>query len=399
MTSCLTDTATRQVIVACLLMWSTGCVALLEPGGDEAINWDKRAESLARVESPERDSIAGVYAVSAGSEQFGNTVVLRWSDDTLCLLATNEVIYAAMIGGIDTSQGFYFAGYYRTVRSGTTGRLRFSGPREGALRFFSGAYGTATTLALSRVRPLHAQQEPFYVIAHRGGGRNSDRLMRSENSLAMVQHAATLGANAVEIDVARTRDNQLIVFHDKTFSPRTVQGTYLLGPVTAFTLSDIRNYGRLKYGEPIPTLEEMLNFIIDSTEILLVWLDVKEASVMDLALREQGRAIRRGRTMSILIGIPTVEVFHAYMSSAVRDKAPVLCELDRSYVVRLGAACKIWAPRWTNGDEVRQRDDGRKVVTWTLDVRDYMEQFLARDLDGILTNYPSLLAGMYYSRP
>ena len=63
----------------------------------------------------------------------------------------------------------------------------------------------------------------------------------------------------------------------------------------------------------------------------------------------------------------------------------------------------FWAPRWTNGipsgDIARVQYAGVKVFVWTLDVRDFIEDFLYdSEVDGILSNYPSLVAGMYYSR-
>ncbi|MCK7516838.1 MAG: hypothetical protein MZV64_03515 [Ignavibacteriales bacterium] len=42
---------------------------------------------------------------------------------------------------------------------------------------------------------------------------------------------------------------------------------------------------------------------------------------------------------------------------------------------------------------------GKKVIVWTLDVRDYIEDFLVNgEVDGAVTNYPSLVAGIYYSK-
>jgi glycerophosphoryl diester phosphodiesterase len=41
--------------------------------------------------------------------------------------------------------------------------------------------------------------------------------------------------------------------------------------------------------------------------------------------------------------------------------------------------------------------EGRKVLSWTLDQADYIQEFIqAGHFDGILTNYPSLVAYYYY---
>ena len=40
---------------------------------------------------------------------------------------------------------------------------------------------------------------------------------------------------------------------------------------------------------------------------------------------------------------------------------------------------------------------GEKIFVWTLDVRDFIFDFLKSDnVDGILSNYPSLVAGIKY---
>jgi len=39
------------------------------------------------------------------------------------------------------------------------------------------------------------------------------------------------------------------------------------------------------------------------------------------------------------------------------------------------------------------------VFTWTLDVKEYIQDYLYdNEVDGILSNYPSLVIGMEYSR-
>ncbi|MCK7516839.1 MAG: hypothetical protein MZV64_03520 [Ignavibacteriales bacterium] len=105
----------------------------------------------------------------------------------------------------------------------------------------------------------------------------------------MIIHSPIMGATGIEIDVKRTRDGQLIVFHDDTFSPRTVKGAYLLGSVEDYDLNQIKAFGQLINGETIPTLSEALRAVIDRTKLSLVWLDLKDASNVDETIRIQKR--------------------------------------------------------------------------------------------------------------
>lgn len=58
----------------------------------------------------------------------------------------------------------------------------------------------------------HASREnPFLFVGHRGAS-----YLAPENTLASIQLAWDLGADAAECDVMLTRDNQVILFHDKS---------------------------------------------------------------------------------------------------------------------------------------------------------------------------------------
>ncbi|MBC7749893.1 MAG: glycerophosphodiester phosphodiesterase family protein [Methylotenera sp.] len=81
------------------------------------------------------------------------------------------------------------------------------------------------------------------VIAHRSDWRNFP-----ENSLEAMESAITIGVDMVEMDVAKTKDNQLIIMHDKTLD-RTTTGK---GLVSDNTLESIRTL-YLKNGLSIPT--------------------------------------------------------------------------------------------------------------------------------------------------
>ncbi|WP_179352323.1 glycerophosphodiester phosphodiesterase family protein [Winogradskyella vidalii] len=92
------------------------------------------------------------------------------------------------------------------------------------------------------------------VISHRGDWRNAP-----ENSIQAIQNCIEMGVDMVEIDIHRTKDNQLVVIHDSKLD-RTTTGK---GPVKEWTLDSLRTL-RLKNGtgrpthHKIPTLREAL---------------------------------------------------------------------------------------------------------------------------------------------
>ncbi len=395
------------------LLILNSCLILLPTEPDIYVNDDYTVQ----LSENSKSVMNGVYAVDDGQDLFGEEVVGIWKNRRWCMYAKHDVHFSECAGG-PVGDLIEISGYVRIVRSGSWQNLNLSiSPDEGATELIHdtipknivirGKASFGSDILLRKIRPInYTSPADFYVIAHRGGGRNSERLGKSENSLEMIRYAEILGANGVEIDVKRTRDRQLILFHDDTFSPRTVKGTYLLGNVENFDLNQIKQFGQLINGESIPTLEEALKLIIDETNLSLIWIDLKEPGIVDAIILAQERAINYalsvGRNIKILMGIPTDEIYSAYNSSNYKNITPVLVELDASIAKSL-PTCEAWAPRWTNGtpskgilDEMHSRNI--LVFTWTLDVRDYINDFLNAQVDGILSNYPSLVAGMYYSR-
>lgn len=93
-------------------------------------------------------------------------------------------------------------------------------------------------------------------IAHRGASGYAP-----ENTRAAFDLAITMGAHAIETDVALTRDGALVLVHDETVD-RTTDGH---GPVTDHTLSDLQAldagawFDRRFAGERILTLAEALD--------------------------------------------------------------------------------------------------------------------------------------------
>ncbi|MEK6570557.1 MAG: glycerophosphodiester phosphodiesterase family protein [Bacteroidota bacterium] len=102
---------------------------------------------------------------------------------------------------------------------------------------------------------LRAADKRLLVVAHRGcSGR------APENTVAAFEMALEFGADMIECDVRLTKDDEVVVFHDRTLN-RTTDGG---GPVEERTLEDLKKldagswFSRRFSGERIPTLNEVL---------------------------------------------------------------------------------------------------------------------------------------------
>lgn len=117
------------------------------------------------------------------------------------------------------------------------------------------------------------------LLRHRGvllGCHRGDRANFPENTMEAFRGAAKLGVDAIETDVRRTKDNHLVLIHDRDVA-RTTDGE---GFVDEMTLSEIKALdaggwkGEQFRGAKIPTAEEFLDFV-RPTHLIVNW-ELKE---------------------------------------------------------------------------------------------------------------------------
>lgn len=110
-----------------------------------------------------------------------------------------------------------------------------------------------TAIFLSICFSMNAQNAQIYYIAHRGASYDAP-----ENTLASAKLAWKMNADAVEIDIQLSKDNQIMVIHDSN-TKRTTGENYIVMNTNSDVLRklDAGSHKGKKYkGEKIPFLEE-----------------------------------------------------------------------------------------------------------------------------------------------
>jgi glycerophosphoryl diester phosphodiesterase len=190
-------------------------------------------------------------------------------------------------------------------------------------------------------------------------------------------------------------------------NPRLVQKGSLIGKPENYTFKELQSFVRLIHGEQIPSLEAMLDVIVTQTKIKFVYIDCKSTSLpgLDVIASIQKAALEKAaslnRNVGIYLGIPTDDILNGFLALPNYQSIPSLCELSIDDLQQ--ANSHVWSPRWTEGlqnSEVASlHTQGKIAVTWTVDVPDFMLQYLQEGLfDGMLTDYPTLLAFYYYGQ-
>jgi len=216
-------------------------------------------------------------------------------------------------------------------------------------------------------------------IGHRGA-----RAYAPENTIASFRKALKIGVDAGELDVRKTKDSQLVVIHDADVK-RTTDGE---GLVSELTLKEIKGFST-DGGEKIPTLEEALDFLDKKVK---VFIELKEVGV-----EVQVLSIVRGK------GLEKNVVIVSFLEEALKKvreldkdvetgliyakhKNPVKAalELKANYLVALY--------RFAHTANVAEaHESGLKVVVWTINTPQEVEEYATKGVDGITSDKPDIL--------
>jgi glycerophosphoryl diester phosphodiesterase len=376
----------------------------------------------------QRTALEGIYSIGEADDNFGKEAALKWSyvaseKDTTYYLSffCSEDVRYFICQGKKTDSLVLLNGYWRNVENTKTGKAHFtvsvadlSGENFAAAEQrlslkISGSFGVKDDepekkISFTYQRPLNTKV-PYYIIAHRGGGRNNDLLPASENSVEIIPLAAQLGANGIEIDIQVTKDGVPVLFHDANVNSRLTTKTGIRGAIDTYTFAELEKKVKLKRGGKIPTLKETLDTILTKTPLEFVWIDCKykEAIPIIRALQKEylEKAKTVGRKLDIVIGVPDEEVMAALMKLQDYKNIPSLCELDTVKAQQINA--NIWAPSWVKGHQdeavAAVHAKGKLAFVYTVDVPDKIKEFMYEaKFNGICTNRPTMAAYYYYAR-
>lgn len=376
-----------------------------------------------------RAAMEGVYDVGNGSDIFGSLTAIKWS---YVIVGNDTSFHASGFFGTDIAYficegrqlngSILLNGYWRKMVSTETGLIRLTiTEANGAALLLSpspvinagdvvldGVFGNGQeepqqAIRFTYNRKLYHSATPFNILAHRSGGRNSDLLPVSENSVEMILKTAEFGSTGIEIDVRFTKDGIPIIYHDNDLNLRETQKSGLVGPIENYTYAELSAFVRLIHGERIPTLRQALSAFVDQTQLSFVWLDTKYIGSLErVRIIQQEflqRAAQQGRNVEIVIGLPGQEQLNNFLSLTNFASTPSLCELSVENLHQANSL--IWAPRFTEGTQNEKvaaiHAEGKRAFVWTLDVPEFIEQYINEGhFDGILSNYPSCTAFYYY---
>jgi glycerophosphoryl diester phosphodiesterase len=271
------------------------------------------------------------------------------------------------------------------------------------------------------LRPVDVPAE-LLQWAHQGGAREGP----SNTLWAMHKAVRELGANALELDVHRTRDKALVVVHDRKLG-RVSNGSkriskMTLGEVQAVDAAywwvpgKLEDHDAAEYplrgrhvDDPslrIPTVEQVLDEFPD-VPLTIEIKAIRAAKPLVELLRGRDR---RNVTLTAFLDY---RLWPIRRTAPAVDFAPALGYLAwfrlrlalrvpprRSSYQRIQAPTKIWGVTFLDPKRfiAAARRAGLKIDAWTIDDPAEMARLIGDGVDGIMTDCPSVLAEVVRQR-
>jgi len=215
-------------------------------------------------------------------------------------------------------------------------------------------------------------------VAHRGASG-----YYRENSITAFEHAQALDADIVELDVQKTKDGVIVVYHDKTI--KTSEGKKY---VSSLTWKALR-----KADSRICTLEQAIECIRQTDMIVMV--EFKATGIVDPVIKIVEDGGMGNRVMYSGFDLPTLQQIEK-----------IRPEVDTAWSINSAAGVKnvIASPEeydvdialvnhsYLTTETIRDLHlAGKGVYAWTVNTKSRIEECIQMGADGILTNYPDYM--------
>jgi glycerophosphoryl diester phosphodiesterase len=223
------------------------------------------------------------------------------------------------------------------------------------------------------------------VIAHRGFASGC-----RENTIAAFDKAISIGADMIELDIRKTRDNRFIVFHNSRLEDM---------PISGLRFDELRKIG-LSKGYEIPELDEALQFIGNRA---LLDIEIKEAGhekeIIEIILNrlktdrfiissfndhsiKTAKKINRNITTGLILGSEKPKNLIATRLSEIFPFFR-LKKTGADILVPHWKILRIW-------EILGFVSLRRNIIVWTVNEENHMRRLMKKGITGFITDSPDL---------
>lgn len=229
----------------------------------------------------------------------------------------------------------------------------------------------------------------FVNYAHRGASAYAP-----ENTMSSFKKAFQLGSNGIELDLQKTKDGKLVIFHDKEIDKKS-NGT---GKISDYTYNELLEldfgswFGKEFKNEKIVLFEDFMQSVSDKNLILAI--ELKEEGIEKDTLEIINKYYNKD---NIFI---TSFIYNALLNVRKFDnniKIGWLIEDDInkrnvSELVKISGNQICPPANLVSKEGIKlARENGLSVRLWGVSNEEIMERVYKFDIDGMTVNFPDKL--------
>ncbi|MFX0205575.1 MAG: glycerophosphodiester phosphodiesterase [Candidatus Hodarchaeota archaeon] len=233
-----------------------------------------------------------------------------------------------------------------------------------------------------------------WIIAHRGASG-----ICPENTMEAFWTAIVAGADIIEFDLQLTADNEIVVFHDRTVD--RVFNRKLGNTIKDYALKGLQEQDVGSWFDPayswvrIPTLHEVLEKLPKETSMIIELkspdprLGTDLLNMLDDTKKSLGTGYISVRDVTTYNSVRDASSQHR-LGLMQKQRAPIellnLLEEEGIQIVQVR-----WQ-HWQNSEWIKLKESKALITAYYADYPSEYDFLCQKEIDGILTNYPSRLA-------
>ena len=256
---------------------------------------------------------------------------------------------------------------------------------------------------IAALRVAYGPLRPIRTIAHRGASWGYP-----ENTIAAVKGGIEAGSDAIEVDVYRTKDGEVVLFHDhdvhRTTNFKHAYADYRSASINDFTFKELQKLdagswkGRDFRWERIPSLKKALETLRGKSTMLIeikpdniskdVARVVREAKMENEVVVQSFSAKAVRDFHAELPGVPMAFLTGSRVSSDPIERARAhLRSAREAHANALGVNYQLVTPEYLA--EVHRH--AMSVWVYTVNEHEVMDALVRMGVDGIITDRPAML--------
>lgn len=226
----------------------------------------------------------------------------------------------------------------------------------------------------SRFDEIFPQDSSVKIIAHRAGGNEA-----AENTVSGLETAYLKGAYGSEIDIQRTKDNHYVINHDGNFE-RVADDKR---KPEEMTLEEVKQLS--VEGEPIPTLEEMLEA---SRGKVILFIELKGNTADQKMADDVVRIVKEKKMEEEVILISLKYNLIDYLETNYPEmKTGFLTFAAFGDTAKLNCDYLGLEEESANNDAISAiHKQNKKALIWTVNEKGFQRHFLCSNADAIITD-------------